>query len=69
MKTGITFNDVLESVDSLSYEEQETLMEIMHRRLIDHRRSILANEIQEADEEFRNGSVKPASPSEIIEEV
>ncbi len=69
MKNGITFNDVLESVDKLSLEEQETLMDVLHRRLIEQRRSELAKEIQDAQHEFREGSSQPATPSEIMKEI
>ena len=69
MRNGITFNDVLESIDKLSFDEQETLMEVLHRRLIEHRRSVLSKEIQNAHDEFREGSCKPAAPSDIIKEI
>ena len=69
MRNGITFNEVLESIEKLSFDEQETLIEVLHRRLIEHRRSVLAQEIQDANDEFREGSSKPAAPSEIIKDI
>ncbi|MFH0959295.1 MAG: hypothetical protein V1897_11385 [Pseudomonadota bacterium] len=64
-----TFNDLLESVDKLSLDEQETLTEVLHRRIIERRRSELAREIQEAQWEFKEGSGQPTTPSEIMKEI
>ena len=69
MKNGITFNDVLESVDKLSLDEQETLTEVIRRRLIERRRAELGNEIQDAQREFKEGSCQPATSSEIMKEI
>ncbi|MDP8238602.1 MAG: hypothetical protein P9X24_05900 [Candidatus Hatepunaea meridiana] len=65
----MTFNNVLESVDRLSLDEQETLMEVLHRRIIEHKRSKLAREIQSARQEFQEGSCQPATPSELMKEI
>ena len=69
MGNEITFNDVLESFDKLSLDEQETLTEVIHRRLIERRRSELAKEIQNAQREFKEGSCQPATPSDIVKEI
>ena len=69
MHNGTTFNDVLESIDKLTLDEQETLMEVLHRRLIDYRRSELSEEIRDAQQEFREGACKRATPSEIMKEI
>ena len=60
MTNETTFNDVLESVDKLSLDEQETLMEVLHRRLIESRRADIAKEIQDAQNEFQQGNCQPA---------
>lgn len=69
MSKEFTFNDVLESVDKLSLDEQETLTEVLRKRLIERRREELAKEIQNAQREFKEGSSKPATPSEIMKEI
>ena len=69
MSNEITFNDVLESVDKLSLDEQETLTEVIRRRLIERRRAELAKEIQNAQREFKEGSCQPATPSDILKEI
>ncbi len=69
MSNGMAFNDVLESVDKLSLDEQETLTEVLHRRLIERKRAELVKEIQNAEHEFQEGSSQPATPSDIMKEI
>jgi len=69
MENVITFNKVLESVDELSLDEQEALVEILHRRVIEYRRVELAKEIQSAQQEFEEGRCRPATPSELMKKI
>ncbi len=69
MRNTMTFGDVLETVDSLPLEEQEELIEILRRRVIERRREELAKEIQEARKEFRAGRTRPATPDELMSEI
>ena len=61
MQTTVLFGDVLEAADQLSLEEQETLIDILHRRMIERRRAELAQDIAEARREFEAGEAKSAS--------
>jgi len=38
MENRMPFGEVLEAVGKLSLEEQETLLDVLHRRIIEHRR-------------------------------
>ena len=67
--SNIAFGDVLECADRLSLEEQESLVEILHRRLIERRRDELAQDIREAEQEFRNGGCRPVAPEELMGEI
>jgi hypothetical protein len=69
MGSVTTFGEILESADRLALDEQETLMEVLHRRIAERRRAELAKEIQNAQEEFRQGTCKPATPSELMREI
>ena len=69
MQTMVSFGDVLEAADQLSLDEQETLIDILHRRLVERRRVELAQDIQEARQEFAAGQTKSASPDEIMGEI
>lgn len=69
MENVMPFDEVLEAVDKLSLEEQEALIEVLHRRIIEHRREELAKEIQQAQQEFRAGQCQPVTPTELIKEI
>ncbi len=69
MGNVMTFSEVLESADELSLGEQETMIEVLHRRIIEHRRAELAKEVQDAQQEFKEGKCKPATPSELMKEM
>ncbi len=63
------FDEVLDAANKLSPEEQETLIEILHRRLADNRRSELVKDIRTSQEEFESGASRPATPDQIIKEI
>jgi hypothetical protein len=63
------FGEVLEAADQLSIEEQETLVEVLHRRIVEHRREELALEIREARRQLEAAQCAPATPEEIIEDI
>ena len=69
MKANIPFGEILEEADLLPLEAQETLIEVLQRRMHDHRRAELAKDIQEAQEEFQKGSCRPATADELIREI
>lgn len=69
MESMVRFDEILDDVEKLSLEEQETLIDILNRRVIDRRRLELAKEIQEAQKEFQEGSVKPVTPDELMKEI
>lgn len=69
MQDATTFGNILEAADDLSVEDQQDLVEILHRRLVEHRRDQLADDIRAADEEFREGKCPPASPDNLISEI
>ena len=64
-----SFNDVLEAVEELSFDEQETLVGIVRRRLAERRRAELVRDVQEASEEYRQGECRPITPDELIHEI
>jgi hypothetical protein len=69
MESALAFGEVLEVVDKLSLEEQETLVEVVRRRIIERRREELAKEIQDAQKEFQAGLCRPATPDELMAEI
>ena len=66
MEQLIPFGEVLEAIDQLSLDEQETLLDIVQRRLAERGRKRLAAEIQEARQEFASGGIKPVCLDNVI---
>ena len=64
-----TFGDVLESVESLSLDEQESLLSILDRRLRERRRTALVQDVRAARKEYASGRCRKASPDEIIDQI
>jgi len=69
MSTETPFAKVLEAADRLSLEDQQSVVEILHHRILERRREELAREIREAEEEFQAGESKPRSAKELLEEI
>jgi hypothetical protein len=63
------FGEVLEAADRLSQDEQEELIAILQRRLVQAARQQLAADVQEARREFAEGRCLPATPDELMREI
>ncbi|HVT58738.1 MAG TPA: hypothetical protein VHR45_10080 [Thermoanaerobaculia bacterium] len=59
------FGEILDAADQLSIEEQETLVDVLHRRVVETRREELALEIEQARHEHQAGQSRPATAAEI----
>ena len=64
-----TYGQVIESIEALPDEQQESLMELVKRRLAERRRATLIKSVQEARKEFKSGKLRPAGPAEIMRKV
>lgn len=64
-----TFSELVDAADKLSVDEQETLVEILRRRIAQRNRDALARDVAEARAEFRAGRARAASASDIMDEV
>ena len=69
MKNTMSFGEVLETVDRLPLEEQEALIDILQRRVIEQRRAELAQDIKDAQKEFKAGHAHPGTPDEVMAEI
>jgi len=65
----VTFQEVLDIVESLPEYQQEDLVDIIRRRLIEQRRDRLANSIREAREEYGRGEVKRGTVNDLMKEL
>ena len=64
-----TFSDVVDAADDLSVDEQETLVEILRRRIAKRNREALVRDVADARAEFRTGQARSSSVSDIMEEL
>ena len=69
MEGNVSFGEILEEADRLPMEDQQTLIEVLQRRMRDRRRAELARDIQEAQKEFQDGVCRAASPDELMREI
>lgn len=59
----------VEALESLGVEEQESVLEIMRRRLAERRRAELIATVKQARQELAGDRVKPASVAAIMRRV
>lgn len=69
MSTTSHFNNVLETIDQLSLEEQETLLTIIRHRLAERGRQRIIRDVEEGRREFAAGRLKSMSVDEIMDEI
>jgi hypothetical protein len=64
-----SYGQVLDSIEALPEEQQESLVDIVHKRLAERRRATLVKSVSVARREFKSGKLRPASPAEIMRKV
>jgi hypothetical protein len=68
-KASSRFQQVIETVEALPPDAQWLLIEIIHQRLIQHRRKELAAEITEARKAYRQGAVRRGTVADLVDKV
>lgn len=64
-----TFAEVLETIEELTIDEKETLIDILQHRLAEYRRNQLLKDIESSEREFKEGLCKPMSIDDFMKEV
>jgi hypothetical protein len=64
-----TFSEIIDAASALSPDEQQTLLEIIGRRLAERNRAKLIRDVKEAQAEVMEGRARSASVQEIMDEV
>ncbi|MFY9826955.1 MAG: hypothetical protein WAM82_36725 [Thermoanaerobaculia bacterium] len=67
METPPTFAEILEAADKLPLDDQAELVEVLRHRVVERRRDVLAEDIQQARQEFEAGQCHSASPERILD--
>ena len=66
MKSGtVTINDVLEEVEHLDINDQEYVVDILSKRLIESRRAEISTRVKEAMGAYKEGKVKSGSLDDL----
>jgi CHASE3 domain sensor protein len=60
------FQQVIEEVEALPEDDQMLLVEIIHQRLIQHRRLELVAEVAEARQAYRAGDARRGTVDELL---
>ena len=61
----MTFQDIIESIEKLSQEDQELLFELIHKRRIEARRAEIAASAQETLQAVEAGTAKRGNFEEM----
>jgi hypothetical protein len=69
MKNVVRCGEVLEAAGNLPLENQGTLLRILQRRIIAHRREDLAKDIRQGQQEFLEGRCQLVEPAELMKDI
>ena len=69
MNQPLPFAEVLEAVEQLSTEDQESLVEIVRRRVAERGRMQRRAEVQDARREYEQGKCQPSTVDELMDEI
>ena len=67
--TLLSFAQILAAADNLPLADQETLVDILRKRIIEERREDLARDIRSAEREYRAGNCRAVTPDELMAEL
>ena len=63
---AVSLNTVLEYVDKLDIEDQQYLQEIIHRRLIDAKRSVIVSRAKQAKANVRKHTSRSGTAKDLL---
>lgn len=63
---AVTFDSILDAIETLSTDEQTTLLVIMQRRLSDRRRTKIAANIAQGKQDYQSANVFRGTVNEAI---
>ena len=64
-----SYDQVLDDIDALPEDQQESLVDTVRKRLADRRRTELVRAVGDARKEFKAGMLRPATPREIMRKI
>jgi hypothetical protein len=64
-----SYGQVLDSIEALPDDQQESLVDTVSKRLAERRRAALVKSVTGARKEFKSGKIRPATAAEIMRKV
>ena len=64
-----SYGQVIDSIEALPDEQQQSLVELLQHRFAERRREALVKSVREARKEFKSGKLRPANPAAIMRRV
>ena len=68
-KPDITFQEAIDIVESLPQNQQEDLIDVLQRRIVEQKRESLARSVRQARVEYKNGKVKRGSVNDLMRDL
>lgn len=62
----LVFQEIIDSIESLSIEDQDYLFELIRKRRIENRRAEILANAQEVQQAFKDGTAKRGSVDDLI---
>jgi len=64
-----SFQELIESVEALPLDDQQILMDIINRRIIEQRREELVADMEESLEDYRKGEVRIGTVDDLLSDL
>ncbi|MBD2056982.1 hypothetical protein H6F88_13320 [Oculatella sp. FACHB-28] len=64
-----SFQQAIDAVEALSIEDQEMLLDVLHKRLASHRQKVLVQEVSEVRQEYAQGNVQFGTVTDFLAEL
>jgi len=65
----LSFQDLIEAVESMPLEDQSMLVELINKRIIEKRRAELVAEVQDARSALKRGEVKRGTFEDLMKDL
>jgi hypothetical protein len=66
---SLTFQDLIEAVESMPLDDQSMLVNLINKRIQEKRRAELVAEVQEARDAFKSGKVKRGTFEDLMKDL
>ena len=66
---AMSFQDLIEAVESMPLDDQFMLVELINKRIIEKRRAELVARVQEARDAFKRGDIKSGTFEDLMKDL